>query len=72
MTGGECLLACYNAGFNDELDSISKNDIELETRFKEMVGDNKLLKVAYDLGKMDAIMGDDNRSLDYQTGDQII
>lgn len=57
----EKLLAIYMRGFNDELDN--KPLTENLSGF--------LLK-AYNLGKSDAIVGDDVMSLDYQSNEEII
>lgn len=55
------LLEIYRKGFNDELDGKKerKYNGHLETR-------------AYNLGRIDAIVGDDCRSVDYQSKEQIL
>jgi len=55
------LLETYMWGFNDELD----NRVE-------MWNPNPLLLKAYKLGRQDALVGDDVRSVDYQTNQQIL
>lgn len=55
------LLETYMWGFNDELDSRTR-----------MWNPNPLLLRAYNLGRQDAIVGDDVRSVDYQTNEEIL
>jgi hypothetical protein len=55
------LLETYMWGFNDELDGKMK-----------MWTPNPLLLRAYNLGRQDAIVGDDVRSMDYQTNEEIL
>lgn len=55
------LLKIYMSGFNDELDGrISRNQF------------NGLKNKAYNLGKIDAIIGDEITSVDYQTNEEIL
>jgi hypothetical protein len=56
------LLEIYMHGFNDELDGISD-----ESNFSDL----RLLR-AYNLGREHAIMGDDIRSVDYLTNEEIL
>ena len=49
----------YNLGFSHEL--CGQNPI-----------DDKQLKIAYNLGRLDAQVGDDVRSVDYQTDEEIL
>lgn len=55
------LLETYMWGFNDELDGRTKT-----------WNPNPLLLRAYNLGRQDAIVGDDVRSVDYQTNEEIL
>jgi len=55
------LLSFYYQGFEDEL-----NGSEKKTFF------NTLNQRAYDLGCIDAIVGEDVRSVDYQTDEEIL
>lgn len=55
------LLEVYMWGFNDELDGRVR-----------MWNPNPLLLRAYNLGRDDAIIGDDVRSVDYQTNEEIL
>jgi len=55
------LLEIYMHGFNDELDSKGKD-----------VFYYKITQTAYDMGRLDAIIGDDVRASDYQTDSQIL
>ena len=55
------LLETYMCGFNDELDGSTK-----------MWNQNPLLLRAYNLGRGDAIVGDDVRNVDYQTNEEIL
>lgn len=55
------LLETYMWGFNDELDGRTK-----------IWNPNPLLLRAYNLGRQDAIIGDDVRSVDYQTNEEIL
>lgn len=56
------LLETYMWGFNDELDG----------KKTKMINLNPLLLRAYKLGRTDAIVGDDVRSVDYQTNEEIL
>jgi len=55
------LLETYMWGFNDELDGRT-----------EMWNPNPLLLRAYKLGRLDAIVGVDVRSADYQSNEEIL
>ena len=55
------LLETYMCGFNDELYGRT-----------ELWNPNPLLLRAYKLGRQDAIIGDDVRSVDYQTNEEIL
>lgn len=55
------LLETYMLGFNDELDGRER-----------MWNSNLLLLRAYNLGRDDAIIGDDVSSSDLQTNDEIL
>jgi hypothetical protein len=55
------LIEIYLQGFNDELNNV-----------KETKHDVKLKQTAYDLGRLDAIVGDDVSSIDRQTNKQIL
>lgn len=55
------LLDIYMFGFKDEL---SDNDKKIDYK--------KLFDVAFDFGKVDAIIGDDIESNDYQTEEDIL
>ena len=55
------LLEVYMWGFNDELDGR-----------KKMWNPNTLLLKAYNLGREHAIIGDDCRSVDYLSNEQIL
>ncbi len=57
----EELLGCYMHGFDDELDN------ELEQKF-----DNPLMNKAYNMGRLHALVGDDCRSVDYLSNQEII
>lgn len=57
----ELLLEIYQWGFNDEL----------ENRIR-MWNPNSLLLKAYDIGRADAIVGDDVGNADYQTNEEIL
>lgn len=57
----DCLLRIYMEGFKHELDG------EIVHTYN-----NDLMNSAYRLGREHAIMGDDIRSVDYLTGDEII
>lgn len=57
----EVLMEVYMSGFNDELDSK-----------EEMFNPNPLLLRAYNLGRLDAAVGDDVSSVDQQTNEEII
>lgn len=56
------ILDIYMCGFRDELDG----------KFKQVQEPNTLLFCAYDLGREDAIAGDDFEIIDYQTNDEIL
>jgi hypothetical protein len=56
------LLDTYNLGFSDELKG-TDNSSSFE---------DKLLAKAYTLGQLDAIIGDDVMSWDYQSKEQIL
>lgn len=51
------LLEAYKQGFNDGLNNID---------------DYLILVLAYNLGQLDAQAGDDVRSIDYQTDEEIL
>lgn len=55
------LLEIYKTGFSDELDDKPAKNYkgQLESR-------------AYNLGRIDAIVGDDCRSVDYQSNEEIL
>ena len=55
------LLLVYRNGFHDELEGKTKK------QFKEPI-----LNRAYNIGCMDAIVGDDVRSVDYQRDEEIL
>lgn len=55
------LLETYMQGFNDELDGRVK-----------ISNPNQLLMKAYSLGREHAIIGDDIRSVDYLTNEEIL
>ena len=55
------LLETYMWGFNDELDGIER-----------MWNPNPLIMRAYNLGREDAIVGDDVSSSDSQTNEEIL
>lgn len=55
------LLDIYREGFNDELNG------KKERNYK---GHHEMR--AYNLGRIDAIVGDDCRSVDYQTEEQVL
>ena len=55
------LLETYMQGFNDELDGQVN-----------MFNPNPLLMKAYNLGRETAIIGDDIRSVDYLTNEEIL
>jgi hypothetical protein len=57
----EDLLDYYMLGFRDELDNLDEKEY-----------DNPLITRAYKLGRLDAILGDDIRSVDYQSDEEII
>jgi hypothetical protein len=56
------LLFSYKEGFYVEL-----HNLQMEPPFK-----HSLLVKAFNLGKSDALLGDDNTSLDYQSDEQIL
>jgi len=51
------LLEAYKQGFNDGLNNVD---------------DYLILVLAYNLGQLDAQVGDDVRSVDYQTDEEIL
>ena len=51
------LLEVYKLGFDDELNNVSRKS---------------LLIAAYERGKLDALVGDDVRSVDYQSDEEIL
>lgn len=55
------LMEMYLQGFNDELNNVKKTKHDV-----------KLKQTAYDLGRLDAIVGDDVSSSDRQTNKQIL
>jgi hypothetical protein len=55
------LIEIYLQGFNDELNNVKKTKYDV-----------KLKQTAYDLGRLDAIVGDDVSSSDRQTNKQIL
>jgi hypothetical protein len=55
------LLKIYMSGFNDELDGIPEKKYE-----------DKLSSRAYNLGRTNAIIGDDVRSVDYQSNEELL
>ena len=57
----EALMDIYMAGFVDELRGYP------ETKFSK-----PLYERAYQLGRVDALIGDDVRSIDYQTNEEIL
>jgi hypothetical protein len=57
----EELLGCYMHGFMDELDNNPNYDFGSPIKNR-----------AYNLGKLDAIVGDDCRSVDYKTNQEFI
>lgn len=63
MTDKE-ILDVYMQGFNDELDG--KEDI------KFYITDSPYKSPAYKLGRLNALVGDDCRSVDYLSGEEIL
>ena len=55
------LMEMYLQGFNDELNNVKKTKHDV-----------KLKQTAYNLGRLDAIVGDDVSSNDRQTNKQIL
>lgn len=55
------LLSFYHQGFKDELNSVEKKKFFIT-----------LNQRAYDLGCVDAIVGDDVKSVDYQSDEEIL
>lgn len=55
------LIEIYLQGFNNELNNVKKTKHDV-----------KLKQTAYDLGRLDAIVGDDVSSSDRQTNKQIL
>lgn len=51
------LLEVYKLGFDDELNNVSRKS---------------LLITAYERGKLDALVGDDVRSVDYQSDEETL
>lgn len=62
METDEELMKIYWRGWHNELDSITPLE-KLDTELKQR---------AYDLGKIDAIMGDDVSSIDMQSKEEIL
>jgi len=60
MINDKILLETYMLGFSDELEG--------ETREFE----DSMLMRAYELGKVDAFVGDDVRSVDYQSDEHLL
>ncbi len=58
---GKALLEYYMLGFNDELSSMPEPEIR-----------SSLCRRAYSIGRADAIIGDDVRSQDSQTSEEIM
>lgn len=66
MTNDKELLEYYMQGFKDELyvkDCLVFNGVNKA---------DKLQKIAYELGRIHAIIGDDIRSIDYLTEEEIL
>jgi hypothetical protein len=57
----EYLLGVYMFGFNDELNNSKDRSFE-----------SLLEKRAYNLGRLDALVGDDVRSVDYKSNSEIV
>lgn len=57
------LLRVYMLGFDHELEPVFKTPVEFR---------NKMNQTAYDLGRVDALIGDDVSSSDLQTNDEIL
>ena len=55
------LLQVYLCGFNDEL-----------TGLPEVIHDDKLDQRAYNLGRLHACIGDDVRSIDYLSNEELL
>ena len=55
------LIKCYHKGFSDELDGSSS-----------IVSDDDVENNAYKLGALHAIVGDDVRSVDYLSDEEIL
>jgi ABC-type amino acid transport substrate-binding protein len=60
MINDKILLETYMLGFSDELEG--------ETREFE----DSMLMRAYELGRIDAFVGDDVRSIDYQSDEHLL
>lgn len=60
MIDNKILLETYMLGFSDELEG--------ETREFE----DSLMNRAYELGRVDAFVGDDVRSVDYQSDEHLL
>lgn len=60
MIDNKVLLETYMLGFSDELEG--------ETREFE----DSMLMRAYELGRIDAFVGDDVRSIDYQSDEHLL
>jgi len=60
MIDNKILLETYMLGFSDELEG--------ETREFE----DSMLMRAYELGRIDAFVGDDVRSIDYQSDEHLL
>jgi hypothetical protein len=58
----ELLLQAYSLGF----------DLELDGKASYVKFEHLLISKAFNLGKSDALLGDDNTSLDYQSDEQIL
>ena len=61
MFNNEILLLYYNKGFHDELHGTST-----------VMPDDELVKKAYAIGAAHALIGDDVRSVDYLTNEEIL
>jgi hypothetical protein len=55
------LLDIYMEGFSDELDGKKERNYKAHYEMR-----------AYNLGRLDALVGDDCRSVDYQSNEQIL
>lgn len=61
MESDKVLLKSYMKGFNDELDGKKKNNCN-----------GTIKNLAYQLGSIDAIYGDEITSLDYRSDEEIL